>query len=237
MSLNKISLKITTLSNLFIGGSPKTFEIGGVDLFTVTNYEGHPYIPASSFKGSLRSIVRDRVSDPQAERIKECYINYLNALYQENIERLKQIEIGDERMERMNQRFTNEIKCASAECLFGIAGFNDTPKLIFNDLVLANAGKIEPFSIDSKNNIEQSSSNKDASVAANPRTYKTVRPGVEFRGEILLYRMEQLQIEQEVIIGFVERAIQEFNTGIYRLGNSGSRGYGKVHIEIMRERD
>lgn len=243
MNTETIRLKVTTLSNLFIGGSPATFEIGGVDLFTVTNHLGKPYIPASSFKGTSRNIVRDLVgTHKDAESIRQSYKQYLQELLVQNMKQLEQMkmkekEAGEERINRMNERFTKEIGRVSAECLFGMEGFNHTPKLIFNDLRLLNALDEEAiFSIDSKNSIEQSEqSAKEPKVSANPRTYKTVRPGVEFVGEINFHMMDKLSTSLDVVRSFVEHAITQFNEGTYRLGNSGSRGYGRIQVEILRE--
>ena len=45
---DSINIKIQTLSNLFIGGMPTPFEIGGIDQQTATEQEGFPCIPGSS---------------------------------------------------------------------------------------------------------------------------------------------------------------------------------------------
>ncbi|WP_225445783.1 RAMP superfamily CRISPR-associated protein [Paenibacillus arenosi] len=237
MSIETIRFKVTTLSNLFIGGSPATFEIGGVDLFTVTDHEGNPYIPASSFKGSLRTIVRDIVNEgvlSDADEIKQSYLTYLKKMEKENEVQLEQMKIEDERKKKVLDRFERVKKQASAECLFGMEGFNHTPKLLFNDLRLS-CGTADPFSIDSKNTIEISNDGAASAISANPRTYKTVRPGVQFAGEINMYMMNKLSIEPQTVRTFITHAIQQFNDGVYRLGNSGSRGYGKIQVEIIGE--
>lgn len=243
MVKTKITIKVTTLSNLFIGGSPTTFEIGGVDLFTVTNEQGLPLIPASSFKGSLRSIVRELLDEiPDATKIKKGYIEYLSILQQKTEEERVKFNIEGERIERMNERYRKAIESASAECLFGIEGFNDTPKIIFNDLLPeVNTKQIDDyFSIDSKNTIEYKAGPKPE-VSANPRTYRVVRPGVSFVGDILLYKTDKLKLEgismEQSIVDFIKHAMNQFNRGIYRLGNSGSRGYGRVQIDIVGESD
>ncbi|MCR6098119.1 hypothetical protein HXA31_18105 [Salipaludibacillus agaradhaerens] len=238
--MNTIQLKVTTLSNLFIGGSPRTFEIGGVDLFTVTDHNGDPYIPASSFKGSLRRIVRDLTkSYAEAKLITEAYQDYLVTKQEENLLRIEEMKEKDDRFqrERVEKRFEEAIHKASAEYLFGIEGFNHTPKLIFNDLQLIETEDVDPFSIDAKNSIKVSKPQEEPNVAVNPRTYKTVRPGVEFSGEILFYMHDQLSVPKEVTARFVENAIYQFNAGVYRLGNSGSRGYGRIQVEVSREGD
>ncbi|MEK3713194.1 RAMP superfamily CRISPR-associated protein [Paenibacillus sp. FSL R7-0333] len=252
MTGQKISVKVTTRSNLFIGGAPSTFEIGGVDLFTVTNGKGLPYIPASSLKGTLRQIVREML-DGHADSsiIAEAYRQYLERLRTESSEECKKYGIEKERIERMQQRYNKVIDKASAEYLFGIEGFNDTPKLLFNDLLLIDEEKHKEnwFSIDSKNNIETSVSTKDGSsspsVVANPRTYRTVRPGVAFTGDILFYNFGKLDVLNEgstpnssilaLSKQFIQAALDQFNSGIYRLGNSGSRGYGRIEVECIRE--
>jgi CRISPR-associated protein Csm3 len=251
MSTDTIRLKVTTLSNLFIGSAPTTYEIGGVDLYTVTDYEGRPYIPASSFKGALRNIVRDLIrhkADSIAvkigERIGEAYKKYLNSLLQDNLQRAEMMGLDSEQVSKMKERYEKEQESATAECLFGMEGFNHTPKLIFSDLKLADTasdGNVDSwddlFSIDSKNSLDYSEQSGHPQVSANPRTYKTVRPGVEFTGEILLYMMDRLTVSSDEIKTFIEHAAEQLNTGIYRLGNSGSRGYGRVRLEIIRERD
>lgn len=239
--MSKIRFRLTTESNLFIGGTPTTFEIGGVDLYTVTDYTGYPIIPASSIKGALRNIVREiGDSDERAVKIGECYKAYLELI------RVKDVRLTEDDEIKYNERFTNEISEASAQSLFGVKGFNNTPKLIFNDLTVEDKPKSPDslFSIDSKNTISQS----EKEISANPRTYKTVRPGVTFCGEILFYQLKKLEVKEsekeegaekveDCVKELIEKALIEFNKGIYRLGNSGSRGYGRVRIDIPPECD
>lgn len=249
----KISVNVTTKSNLFIGGSPATFEIGGVDLFTVTNAKGLPYIPGSSLKGVMRHMVRELLSGNPSEQpddelhvlaneISQWYKDYLQkvALVQE--EQLKQLKDTDnERKERAVKRMQDVIDRVSAEYLFGIEGFNDTPKLLFHDLEVVSAESVADrdalFSIDTKNKIEDVKIKNGEHIVANPRTYRVVRPGVTFVGDIILYRFELLgdASKQQKIIEFIERLLLQFNEGIYRLGNSGSRGYGRVQVDIVKE--
>lgn len=243
-----ITVKVTTQSNLFIGGSPATFEIGGIDLFTVTTAQGQPYIPGSSIKGAVRNIVRDlHIDGAESQRnslqdtateIGKLYKEYLISLNQKQEKQLSQLNLDAERKERARNRLNAVIDNASAESIFGIEGFNDTPKLIFNDLLIEpGTDSSSLFSIDSKNTItiEPDEKNKRSGIAANPRTYRVVRPGVTFVGNIVLYRFEQLgsQCEQQ-IEAFTHQILDQFNLGIYRLGNSGSRGYGRVQIQIVK---
>lgn len=227
--MERIKLELTTLSNLFIGDTPSSFEIGGIDQYTKTDFHNKPLIPASSLKGVLRRIISDMESDGTAEEIAKAYKDYFKDLKEKNIRNLEKVadKIEPERKKGINDRFEKTIEEASAEYLFGVQGFNDAPKLIFNDLVVKEGQEErELFSIDSKNRIDV----VEDQLSAKPRTYKTVRPGVVFTGDILLYRMERLGIKG--IREFVENSLLEFNSGIYRLGGSGSRGYGRVRIEV-----
>lgn len=49
--------KIKTLTGLHIGGSSAGLEIGGVDNSVIKDERGRPYIPGSSLKGKLRSLL------------------------------------------------------------------------------------------------------------------------------------------------------------------------------------
>lgn len=233
MSNEKLSVKIRTESNLFIGGAPTTFEIGGIDLYTVTDYEGYPYIPASSFKGTLRNIVRELVASEDGsigKNIKDAYVQYLEELKVKNMDKITDIDTKT----KIKNKYDLKIRNASAEYLFGIEGLNSTPKLIFNDIAVDDRVNKDLFSIDSKNTIELGDDKADR-ISARPRTYKTIRPGVKLSGFILFNNIKSLNIDVNIIKSYVESAILELNEGIYRLGNSGSRGYGKVFAEVEWE--
>lgn len=60
--LGKIIIKgdIVIKTGIRIGGSPVGLKIGGVDLNVITDPEGKPYIPGSSLKGKLRSLIEKK---------------------------------------------------------------------------------------------------------------------------------------------------------------------------------
>lgn len=202
------------------------FEIGGVDMETTTDHCGQPIIPASSLKGVLRRMTKEKKDkDETAKAIAKAYQVLLIKYRNENEKRLTsgQYELEPERTAAMKKRFETEIEKASVENLFGIQGFHDTPKLLFQDLKLKKCMD-DWYSLDSKNKIELNG----LEISANPRSYKTVRPGITFHGEIILHQIEILQVRG--IGEFIKNVLLQFNDGSYRLGNSGSRGYG--HIEV-----
>lgn len=230
-----IRLRIKTLSNLFIGGAPMPFEIGGIDQWTAVDDEGYPCIPASSLKGALRAIImEDRGTE--ASDIGQWYAQYLTKEWEDNREQIQNCVNEEEARIRIAKRYTDAIKQASAIDLFGIREFSNTPKLLFNDLRLVEGQRIlkECFSIDTKTSINCDG----AEPKSNPRTYKAARAGLEFEGEIELYRFGRMYTDKnvaEVCKAYIINNLKKFNEGIYRLGNSKSRGYGKIYVSILEE--
>ena len=57
----KLEFKIELLTGLHIGGSSDTFDIGGADSTVIKNpLTNEPYIPGSSIKGKLRSLLTQK---------------------------------------------------------------------------------------------------------------------------------------------------------------------------------
>lgn len=232
---NIIKFKIITLSNLFIGGAPVPFEIGGIDQQTILDQEGFPYIPGSSLKGALRAMVRQD-KNPAAEEIKKLYALYLEKQREGNEKRIREIVEEPEALTRIEKNYAEAEEKSSAEYLFGIKGFNNSPKLLFSDVLLGREyrHKESCFSIDMKNSIDDKNG---VAPVSNPRSYQTARSGLVFEGEICLYQMGCWdKASVELCRGYVIEHLQRFNEGIYRLGNSKSRGYGKVEVRIVEER-
>lgn len=228
-----IKLHIKTLSNLFIGGAPIPFEIGGIDQQTAIDQEGYPYIPASSFKGALRAIMQEdnsKVSDD----IAQLYVEYIKKHKNSNWEEIKKYVQEQDALNRINKKYEDAISEKSSIYLFGIKNFNNTPRLLFEDFILGKEyrNKEKCFSIDMKNSIK---SDKNELIS-NPRTYKAARSALVFEGEILLYNIEHLGENADTIcVKYIINKLLEFNNGVYRLGNSKSRGYGRIEVSYENE--
>lgn len=219
----KIKVEIKTLSNLFIGGAPAPFEIGGVDQYTATTHEGAPYIPASSFKGALRNIVREDTSE-QRTKIAALYQKFLN-----DEKKAHETYIDNQEPDVKKRILERYGEPTTVEALFGIQGLNHAPKLLFSDLNLKKewADSSRWFSIDAKTSIETDGN----ALVSNPRIYKVARSGLIFQGEIICLNMEQLDESALDLCGaYMIDILEKFNDGCYRLGNSKSRGYGKVEV-------
>ena len=57
--------------------------------------------------------------------------------------------------------------------------------------------------------------------------------GMEFDGEIEFYHFDE-EICQKCKKYLIQN-LEKFNDGIYRLGGSKSRGYGKIHVSILED--
>lgn len=103
--------------------------------------------------------------------------------------------------------------------------------MLFNDLRLREECRDlkKCFSIDAKTSIDCSGTEPKS----NPRIYKAVRKGMEFEGEIEFYHFDE-EICQKCKRYLIQN-LEKFNDGIYRLGGSKSRGYGKIHVSILED--
>ena len=146
---------------MFVGGNPRPFEIGGIDQWTAVDEEGFPCIPASSWKGTIRAIVQADDSN-EAKEIARWYQEILKAEKKEAQKWVKKLCSEEkqrdyqEEKERIEKRYDEVIDAASACYLFGIREFNNTPKLLFNDLRLREEYRDlkSCFSIDAKTSID-----------------------------------------------------------------------------------
>ena len=105
------------------------------------------------------------------------------------------------------------------------------PRLFFSDIKLKdkNAGE-SYFIIETKNSLEE----KNEKVESRPRTYKVIRPGLEFEGNIKFKGSSEYESEMKKEL---EQMLLKFNDGIYGIGNSKSRGYGNIEVELCGEKN
>lgn len=223
-----IEFKVKTISNCLIGNQTESFSIGGVDQATTVDVEGFPIIHGSAIKGCLRNIVREenkvKCLMPSTMKFLKEYLNDLYKKYDTHSEENDVIK---------NLKKTIEIyeKECKVEYIFGIEGLNTMPRLFFFDIKLKdkNAGE-SYFIIETKNSLEE----KNEKVESRPRTYKVIRPGLEFEGNIKFKGNSKYENEMKKEL---EQMLLKFNDGIYGIGNSKSRGYGNIEIELCGEKN
>lgn len=63
--------RIQAVTGLHIGGSKSSLDIGGVDLNIIKTPHGVPFIPGSSLKGKLRSMLARVEGSPEVQEDPE----------------------------------------------------------------------------------------------------------------------------------------------------------------------
>jgi hypothetical protein len=231
----EIKIKLTTESCCLIGNQTESFSVGGVDQSTTIDENGRPVIHGSAFKGALRNIVREQEKkEGQMEKTKE----YVKCIINEILEKYRSEDIvKTEKIKKMILNLENKVnsKDLKAEYIFGMEGINGLPRIFCSDfrVIESKDKKIgDYFLIDTKNCIEEINGN----ILSNPRTYKVIKPGVEFEGIIRFYNPFLIEDENEIkkietpIEKDLKDALRMFNKGIYGIGNSKSRGYGQIRV-------
>lgn len=239
---NVLKLRITTQSNVLMGGADSNFEIGGIDQSTVVNINGEPYIPASAFKGILKRIMSDCNDTDNGQCVRRILKKYLEDTERKLLETLEskknnvkgdnvKIKQIDDLKEKVKKVYTDEIQKLTSAGVLGIQNIQQVPKVIFTDFEIKK-GQNKVFSIDNKNSIDDEN---DVNISSNPRTYRTIGKNVIFEGKIYFYDFDKFGEDADKVVNYIKEMLLKFNDGIYRIGNSKSRGYGKIKLEIVNE--
>jgi len=216
-----ISGKIKCLTGLHIGGPGGELEIGGVDNPVVRDpMTNEPYIPGSSLKGKLRSLFE-----------KHIYHNTVNGI-------LIEFNRGIGKGGRKHECETAEDASKCPICrLFGSTGkdngTNFPSPLVIRDCFLNPESIKELKDINSEllytewkveNTLDR------VTAASNPRNMERVPRGAIFNFEIVYATYDK---RQNILKEDLENLLSTFKMlELDALGGSGSRGYGKVKIEI-----
>lgn len=227
----EIKIKITTVSCCLIGNQTESFSVGGVDQSTTTDEKGNPIIHGSAFKGALRNLIREKYQDKMKNTT-----GYMKSVIKETLEKYENEDINKtEKINKIISNLKSKNENFKSEYIFGIEGVNGMPRLFCSDFRVSKCKdrKEDYFLIDTKNSLEE----KDGNIFSNPRTYKVIKPGVELEGIIRFYNPFSMETEdsskEESIKKEIIEVLEEFNCGLYRIGNSKSRGYGQIKVEII----
>lgn len=245
---------ITAETGLHIGGGDASIEIGGMDNAVIKDKNDYPYIPGSSLKGKMRSLLE----------VKEGNFN---------------IEEGNDK--GGPHKFGSE-KCLGVNCLicraFGSAGTDKKnnkdqekklkddlakigpTRMIVRDLFLSEDDKDENGEIIKKgskaefdemiengeNPLEEKtevSINRETGTAmgSGPRTLERVPAGTVFEGKIIfrVFEIDDKGERDEAIAEELfgkENLLKKLIENDY-LGGLGSRGSGQITIEFRDEKD
>lgn len=207
----KLQIKglIKALTGLHIGGSKETLEIGGIDSPVIKHpLTDEPFIPGSSLKGKVRSLLElnfeargvCRIAPTRERRDLPMYMHVCKSWEQAS-------------------------KCPVCR-IFGASGDSNFPARIrVRDSHLTplwSKNLVGNFEYKVENAIDRITS------AADPRTIERVPAGAEFEFEII-YNVENLDDLKDDIINLLTGL--ELLEDDY-LGGYGSRGSGKVQFFV-----
>lgn len=226
---NIIRYQIETKSNCLIGSQNITFSIGGVDQSTTVDEKGRPIIHGSAIKGTLRSIARK-----EKDELSECkkLVEKILDKIAEKYKNLKEDVKEQEAVKNVMKLIAAKQNAAQAEDIFGIGGLSQMPALSFSDVKVIEEGikdTSEYFQIDTKNTLEETGNN----IVSKPRTYQVIKPEVVFQGNIVFKGFEEFEADIDSAKKEIESLLKKFNGDEYRIGNSKSRGYGKIEVTIL----
>jgi len=228
--------KLRIITGLHIGSSDDTMKIGGIDSSVVKreiysnsdgtiNYDGtgkkitEPYIPGSSIKGKIRSLlehsfglIREQKQILKDKAGKPIDTNFMNKINDTNLKKKANIIIT----------------------LFGeSAGSGDTnntkiTRAVFRDTFLTATSRKQYLEDKIKLSEEKAENTINrVTVTANPRFMERVPAGVEFDFEYVLRDFvedKKLPLEKTLELGLL---LLQNDT----LGGGGSRGNGKIEFE------
>jgi CRISPR-associated protein Csm3 len=196
---------IKTLTGLHIGASKETLEIGGLDAPVIKHpITKEPYIPGSSLKGKLRSLLE----------IKEHTEN--------GLEFNSEMRVGGNTIRlHVCKNYDDAMNCKVCR-VFGSSGDTNFPARIkVRDVMITDFTRefiSDGLEIKFENSLDRITS------ASNPRQIERVPAGSEFEFEIIynVENLEQLQDDLNNILSTMELLEED------ALGGHGSRGYGRV---------
>lgn len=220
--------KIKTLTGLHIGGSKTDVAIGDIDNPVIKTSEGVPYIPGSSLKGKIRSLLEKK----DQEEIKAKH---------------KAIRKNEEQSEEEKEQKDPLIcKCGQKDCkiciIFGSAADKRSKeagptRLIVRDCHLSKdtreqmenrKGQYKELDLFYTESKWENLIDRTTSRANPPRQMERVPQGAEFDFQMIFNIMELEDVEKLDYL-FLGLSLLEDDY----LGGSGSRGYGRIEFNEL----
>ena len=169
-SVYRLDFEIELLTGLHIGGSTDTFDIGGADSTVIKNPLTHePYIPGSSIKGKLRSLLTQKYGKVSFEK-KE-----------------PEMVLEKDEIRCLFEPVSTSDDLQVSRCIFRDAYLTDESK----EELQKHLGLGTFTEIKAENRIYLLKG-----TAANPRFIERVPRGAKFNGEIILQIYEGDNTEQ-----------------------------------------
>ncbi len=244
-----IKTELRIITGLHIGGSDDTMKIGGIDSAVVKreiyanadgtiNYNGtgkritEPYIPASSLKGKIRSLLEHKFG--LIDKQKELYENHRDSKKKKKVGQV----IDSDFIKDCNDEILKK-KAHLIITLFGeSAGSGDTQNIkitraIFRDSFLTKESR--KLYLDEKIKLSEEKAENTinrVTATANPRFMERVPAGIEFNFEVVIREFKEdkkLPLNKTTI----ELGLKLLENDA--LGGGGSRGNGKIEFKIYQK--
>ena len=213
----KITGQITVVTGLHIGAGDTELRIGGTDNPVVKHpHTNEPYIPGSSLKGRMRSLLE--LESGLVAISGDGKPIGLNILKKSNLD-----STGRERAIKIMKLFGVSGADSSEEVVIGPA------RASFADAFLSDESRemvrerhLSYYEIKSENFID-----RIKGTAEHPRFTERVAPGLKFDFNITFKKMES---DGDDLLMLLLRGLKlvEYDA----LGGSGSRGYGRVAFQL-----
>lgn len=210
--IKQITGTLTLKTGLHIGAGDTEMRIGGTDNPVVKNpLDGQPYIPGSSLKGKIRSLLEWQLGLIIAARGKPFSFQHLSEIDTPDARQLLKLFGG----------------APGGETEHLVKDIGPT-RLSFWDCALSPAWleSIRKRNLLSTEAKSENSINRIAGVADNPRFTERVIAGAEFD-----FKLSLKIINNEDLLPLILRGLKLLEAD--SLGGSGSRGYGKVEFRNL----
>ncbi len=210
MNILKLTGEIELLSGLHIGGGDDTMKIGGIDNGVIKDINSDkPYIPGSSLKGKMRSLLEWDIGV-----VGICEGNPLSSKYLKDIK----FKIEDDRQ-----------KAQTLLKLFGDKdGEHGITRISVGDCQITDEMKKKEENGDIKLSEAKYENviDRKKGTASNPRQTERVPAGVKFNFDIRVKILPE--DDEKEFKEMIERGLELIENDY--LGGSGSRGYGRVRF-------
>jgi len=226
MKIIKLTGTIELLSGLHIGGGDDTMKIGGIDNGVIKDVNSdNPYIPGSSLKGKMRSLLEWNIGVVNLKRDEKEEGNPLNSKHiwvwdkdKKEFDKSKFVDTAFQDKELLKKAQTLLKLFGDKEGEFGIT------RISVGDCHLNENSKNMVLSEAKYENVI----NRQKGTAEHPRQTERVPAGVKFDFDIRIKVLEG--DNKEEFIAMVKKGFELIEMDY--LGGNGSRGYGRVKFHL-----
>ncbi|WP_104748278.1 type III-A CRISPR-associated RAMP protein Csm3 [Helicobacter cetorum] len=210
MKIITLTGKIEVITGLHIGGGDDVMKIGGIDnpvIKVKRNDKKEPYIPGSSLKGKMRSLLEHHY-----KLVELSDGNPFNAGLIENVK--------DE---------SNKNNAINLLKIFGNAKSNTSHKdikITITRISVGDAYVCECESLELTEAKYENTINRIKGTAEHPRQTERVPAGIKFKFDIRLKIFDEDEKDEQQLKDIIKQGLKLIEQDY--LGGCGSRGYGRV---------